>query len=148
MPAGDGLLHWWFDVLWSPDEPPPSSPVAELRRRFGGWQDPVPQVLAAVNDDDVELFPHYRYPIDQGWGQGLCTLVGDYVPATPSLLGQRASQALEDAWHLVRSIRTSPTDVRRALRDYEQARRLGFTEPHAPALTWMASSQASDQWVR
>jgi 2-polyprenyl-6-methoxyphenol hydroxylase-like FAD-dependent oxidoreductase len=134
MPAGEGLLHWWFDVPWSPYEAPPGSPVAELRRRFGGWQDPVPQVLAALNDDDAELFPHYqhpidRHPIDLDWGQGLCTLVGNSVPASPSLPGQGASRALGDAWQLVRSIRTSPADARRALRDYERAR-LHRAAPH------------------
>jgi FAD-dependent urate hydroxylase len=143
MPAGEGLLHWWFDVPWSPDETPPGSPVAELRRRFGGWLDPVPQVLAALNDDDAEPFPHYRHPNylhpidrhpndrhpndrhpnDPDWGQGLCTLVGDFVPASPSLPEQGASRALEDAWQLVRSIRTSPADARQALHDYERARR-------------------------
>jgi FAD-dependent urate hydroxylase len=123
MPAGEGLLHWWFNVPWTPDGVPPSSPVAELRRRFGGWQDPVPQVLAAVSDEDVELFPHHRYQIHDDWGRGLCTLLGDSVPAMPSLLAQGPSQALEDAWLLVRSLRTTPADAPRALRDYEQARR-------------------------
>ena len=132
IPAGEGLLHWWFDVPWTPGEAPPAAPVAELRRRFGGWADPVPQVLAALRDEDAELFPHYRHRApagrergDQGQGQeqGPCTLVGDSVPTMPPLPAQGASRALEDACLLVRSLRAAPADVPQALRDYEQARR-------------------------
>src|ERR1700728_4181760 len=37
MPAGEGLLQWWFDQRWTPDTPAPASPIAALRERFGGW---------------------------------------------------------------------------------------------------------------
>ncbi|MGI8328379.1 FAD-dependent oxidoreductase [Actinomadura scrupuli] len=131
MPAGEGLLHWWFDVPWTPGEAPPAAPVAELRRRFGGWADPLPQVLAALRDEDAELFPHHPHRAPGGRaqdvqgqpGQRLCTLVGDSVATTPPVPAQGASEALEDAWQLVRSLRTAPADVPRALRGYEQARR-------------------------
>lgn len=36
MPAGEGLLQWWFDQRWRPDLPAPASPVAMLRERFAG----------------------------------------------------------------------------------------------------------------
>ncbi|HVT69521.1 MAG TPA: FAD-dependent monooxygenase, partial [Trebonia sp.] len=37
MPAGDGLLQWWFDLPWTPATPPPASPVAMLKERFAAW---------------------------------------------------------------------------------------------------------------
>lgn len=39
MPAGGGLLQWWFDQPWQPGQPAPRSPVAALAgtvRRLGG----------------------------------------------------------------------------------------------------------------
>lgn len=140
MPAGEGLLQWWFDVSWTPDEVPPESPMAELRRRFGDWPDPVPQVLAAVSDEDVELFPHYRHRVPSVWGQGPCTLLGDSVHAMPPLLAQGASQALEDACLLVRSLRASPADLPRALRGYERARRR-----RVAAVSWLATRSPAQQ---
>jgi FAD-dependent urate hydroxylase len=105
MPCGEGLLQWWFDVPWTPDTPPPASPVAMLRERFGGWTAPVPEVLAAVTDDDTGFFPHVRHAVPATWGKGRITLVGDAAHSMPPTRAQGANQALEDAWFLARTLR-------------------------------------------
>ena len=67
MPAGEGLLQWWFDQRWVPGAPAPTSPVTALRETFGGWAAPVPDVLAAVGDRDAGFFPHYRHAVPAVW---------------------------------------------------------------------------------
>ena len=132
MPAGEGLLQWWFDQRWAPGSPAPASPVAALRERFGGWASPVPEVLAAVSDAGAGFFPHYRHRVPRRWGTGRCTLVGDAAHSMPPTRAQGASQALEDAWALARALR-EPGDVPSALRACERARsaKAGIVARHA-----------------
>jgi FAD-dependent urate hydroxylase len=121
MPAGEGLLQWWFDQRWAPDTPMPSSPVAALRERFGGWAAPVKEVLAAASDEDIGFFPHYRHAVPRTWGEGPITLVGDAAHSMPPTRAQGANQALEDAWALAVALRRGG-EVADALRSYEHIR--------------------------
>jgi FAD-dependent urate hydroxylase len=122
MPAGEGLLQWWFDQRWTPDTPPLGSPLAALRERFGHWATPVQEVLAAVSDDDVGFFPHFRHAVPRTWGTGPITLIGDAAHSMPPTRAQGANQTLEDAWALAAALRHGDDDVTEALRNYEHAR--------------------------
>jgi FAD-dependent urate hydroxylase len=121
MPAGEGLLYWWFDLRWSHDDTPPAAPLADLREHFGDWASPVPEVLASLDDTDVGFFPHYRHRVPRRWGTGRITLAGDAAHTMPPTRAQGANQALEDAWTLAATIRDTH-DVPSALRAYERAR--------------------------
>jgi FAD-dependent urate hydroxylase len=133
MPAGEGLLQWWFDQRWTPDLPGPASPVAMLRERFAGWVAPVPQVLAAITDEETGFFPHYRHPVPSTWGAGRITLVGDAAHSMPPTRAQGANQALEDAWALACALRQGGSDIPAMLRGYEHARapKAGFVSKSA-----------------
>ncbi len=122
MPAGEGLLQWWFDQRWTMDTPVPESVTAQLRERFGGWAEPVKKVLEAVSDDEVGFFPHYRHEVPSTWGSGLITLVGDAAHSFPPTRAQGANQALEDAWALAVALRQGRDDVANVLRSYERSR--------------------------
>ncbi|MGH3248991.1 MAG: FAD-dependent oxidoreductase [Trebonia sp.] len=125
MPAGDGLLQWWFDLRWTPGTPPPAKPVAMLRERFGDWAPPVRQVLEAVTDDETGFFPHYRHRVPRIWGSGRLTIIGDAAHSMPPTRAQGANQALEDAWALAAALREAANanaDVEAALRTFERAR--------------------------
>lgn len=125
MPAGDGLLQWWFDLRWTPGTPPPAKPVAMLRERFGDWAPPVREVLAAVTDDETGFFPHYRHRVPRTWGSGRVTVIGDAAHSMPPTRAQGANQALEDAWALAAALRgtaTAGTATETALRSFERAR--------------------------
>lgn len=121
MRAGEGLLQWWFDMPWQPADALPASPADVLRRRFGHWAPPVPDVLAAIRDEDVEFFPHHGHRVPRIWGEGRCTLVGDAAHTMPPSQAQGANQALEDAWALIRALR-NPAELPSALRRYEHRR--------------------------
>ncbi|OKI15943.1 FAD-binding protein [Nocardiopsis sp. TSRI0078] len=125
LPAGDGLVQWWFDLPWGPGVPVPDSPVAELRARFGDWADPgVRTILEHARDEDLSPFPHVRGGVRRGWGRGAVTLLGDAAHPFPPSTGQGANQALEDAWALTLALSgpRAQADPAAALRRYERAR--------------------------
>lgn len=122
IPAGNGLLHWWFDLPWKLGEPELS--VADLRQAFAGWPEPVEQLLSGVTDEDVGFFPHIRHHVPRVWGGPRSTLLGDAVHAMPPAVAQAANQTLEDAWLLARELCAAPEgEMESALRGYEQQRR-------------------------
>ncbi|WP_336216984.1 FAD-dependent monooxygenase [Nonomuraea sp. LPB2021202275-12-8] len=132
IPAGDGKLQWWFDVRWSPAEPRPAAPLAELRRRFGHWASPVPEVLGQASESDLDFFGHYWQKVRPVWGKGRVTLLGDAAHLMPPTLGQGANQTLEDVWVLGRELAKGGDPAER-LRAYEKAR-----YPHVNLVSRMA----------
>ena len=121
IPAGDGLLHWWFDLPWKEGQPELS--IADLRRAFAGWPEPVGALLASVSDDDLGFFPHIRHRVPHVWGGPRTTLLGDAAHAMPPAVAQAANQTLEDAWLLTRSLTGVEAHPELLLRAYEKERR-------------------------
>lgn len=126
MPAGEGLVQWWFDVRWRRGLPATAKPVPVLRELFASWTDPdVCAVLEQAGDGDPELFPHVRNRVLPEWGKGATTLMGDAAHAFPPSAAQGANQALEDAWALTMALgdSTARFEPDMALRRYEEVRR-------------------------
>jgi FAD-dependent urate hydroxylase len=118
MPAGGGLVQWWFDV----DDPAPAGrPVIDwLRERFAAYADPVRKLLDVLTEADVHAFRHAHYPVPESWGSGRATLLGDAAHAFPPSQAQGANQALEDAWLLRRAVAAGSSEG--VLRRYERVR--------------------------
>ncbi|MDG4824214.1 FAD-dependent monooxygenase [Asanoa sp. WMMD1127] len=111
MPAGNGLLQWWFDSTEA--EP-------DLRARFAAYPAPVRTLLASYADTDLGCFPHVVHEVPDAWGAGRTTLLGDAAHAFPPSQAQGANQALEDAWLLRAAIQAGGTAAH--LRAYERTR--------------------------
>jgi FAD-dependent urate hydroxylase len=139
MPAGRGATQWWFDVPWRRADPGPASPVAWLRQRFAGYADPVAELLDAITDADIALYPHVLHTVPDRWGTGPTTLLGDAAHAFPPTQAQGANQTLEDAWVLRRALRM-PGDPAAALRRYERTR-----APRVRRVSRLAASESTNR---
>ncbi|MFI7704619.1 FAD-dependent monooxygenase [Nonomuraea sp. NPDC049480] len=97
-------------------------PYSGLMRRFGGWPDPVPEMLAAVPEDAVLRHDVYETPPPASYVRGRVALLGDAAHAMEPTLGQGAGTALEDAVTIAACLRGEP-DVDAALARYDRVRR-------------------------
>jgi len=130
MPAGDGLVQWWFDA---------PSDAGLLRDRFAGYPHLVQELLDGIRDSDVDSFAHVVHRVPTRWGVGPVTLVGDAAHAFPPTQAQGANQALEDAAVLARELR-GPGTISDRLRRYETER-----APRVRRLSRLAASEATNK---
>jgi 2-polyprenyl-6-methoxyphenol hydroxylase-like FAD-dependent oxidoreductase len=109
-PATDGLAYWAADTPGSDAVISDGiDPKELLRRRFGGWHDPIPKIIEATPSESliVNRVVDRRPPSRLHYGPIL--LVGDAAHAMTPDLGQGACQAIEDAALLFACARARPT---------------------------------------
>jgi len=124
---GNGRVYW-FATRNAPEgekDGPPGSldgARANLLRLFEGWHRPIGGLVEAAEENAILRTDIYdREPLDERWGEGRVTLLGDAAhPMTPNL-GQGACQAIEDAVVLARCLGERGATAE-ALRRYERLR--------------------------
>ncbi|MGW3173724.1 FAD-dependent monooxygenase [Streptomyces sp. NPDC001153] len=118
----DGRAEW-HAVLTAPPGVRHADPLGALRRRFGGWHDPVPALLDATRPEAVLHHDIHELATPlRSFVAGRVVLLGDAAHAMTPNLGQGACQALEDAATLAAALATQPS-VAAALARYDAERR-------------------------
>jgi 2-polyprenyl-6-methoxyphenol hydroxylase-like FAD-dependent oxidoreductase len=95
---------YWFATANAPEgekDGPLGSPAgvkAKLLRLYAGWHRPVADLVEATEEDAILRTDIYdREPLEERWGKGRVTLLGDVAhPMTPNLI-RGACLAIEDA---------------------------------------------------
>ncbi|MFE5972216.1 FAD-dependent monooxygenase [Streptomyces sp. NPDC056460] len=118
----DGTAEW-HAVLTLPAGTRFPDPLAELRRRFRTWHDPIPALLNATRPETVlhHDVNELRTPLPS-YTAGRIVLLGDAAHAMTPHLGQGACQALEDAVVLTAALGTE-SSIEAALARYDAERR-------------------------
>ncbi len=144
VPLADDRVGWfarWATPAGGRDAP--AGAKDKLLELFGGWAEPVPEVIAACEEQQIARADIFDLPGERRWGEGRVTLLGDAAHATQPTLGQGAALALEDAAVLARCIAAHGLQAP-ALRDYE-SRRSART---ARVVATSAQQAAINRWRR
>ncbi len=106
---------WRNESWYEPGDP------KELMKRFAGWMDPLPQIIAAAEVcNRWALFD--RNPLPK-WCDKRVTLLGDACHPVPPFQAQGAAMAIEDAFVLAQCLKAGRSDPEIALQRYEMMRR-------------------------
>ncbi|RCH70692.1 FAD-binding protein [Streptomyces sp. SDr-06] len=113
QPLKDGRVYAYAAARTAPGGHAADGELAELRRLFGTWHDPVPAVLDAAEGGPVLRNDVYWMATAlPAYHRGRVALVGDAAHAMAPTLGQGGNQAVEDAVVLAHhmSPRADPAD--------------------------------------
>ena len=108
VPLGSDHTYWFATERTPEGETAADGELAYLHRRFGGWADPIPAILAATRPRDVLRNDLYDRDQAPRWSHGPVTLVGDAAHPMRPHLGQGGCQGLEDAAILARFLDSFP----------------------------------------
>jgi 2-polyprenyl-6-methoxyphenol hydroxylase-like FAD-dependent oxidoreductase len=114
-------VRWYGGGLEGASETPASRKEA-LARRFAGWVEPLPTIIAATREEDVLYNEVQRVASLPRWTRGQVALLGDSAHATMPTLAVGGGLAIEDA-AVLRECLTDSGDLVSALRAYETRRR-------------------------
>jgi 2-polyprenyl-6-methoxyphenol hydroxylase-like FAD-dependent oxidoreductase len=107
VPVGGDLVYCYADLPGDSTAAGDADgdPVGRLRQRFAGFADPVPGLLAQLEDRTLIHEAPIEQVAEERWGRGAVVLIGDAAHGMSPNMAQGAALAFEDALVLAASLR-------------------------------------------
>jgi 2-polyprenyl-6-methoxyphenol hydroxylase-like FAD-dependent oxidoreductase len=134
IPGTKKRVFWFAAGLVSEfGERPATGPKEEVTTAFGGWMEPIGELLRATSETGISRTRIFDRPPARRWGTARATLAGDAAHPMMPTLGQGASTGIEDGVVLANYLSRAASladgaAVEAALRAYE-ADRIARTTP-------------------
>ena len=122
FPVDNERVYWFASVVAKSPNNTPEATSAKLAEQYRDFTDPVPNLIAATDDETIIQTPLTDLPPLNYWTNSRVTLLGDAAHAMTPNLAQGSAQAMEDAVVLAESIATHGATPR-ALSAYETRRK-------------------------
>jgi 2-polyprenyl-6-methoxyphenol hydroxylase-like FAD-dependent oxidoreductase len=95
---GGNQAYWWASARAGESAGgSPAEEKAAMVRRFGGWHDPIPELIDATLEQAIVRSGMYDRPPLASWSAGRVGLLGDAAHPMLASLDQGTGQAIEDA---------------------------------------------------
>jgi 2-polyprenyl-6-methoxyphenol hydroxylase-like FAD-dependent oxidoreductase len=112
---------YWSGIGFVPAGNESTISKAEALEHFGRYTSPVPTLIEATHEAEIQRHDIYGGEVLERWGAGRVTLLGDAAHPMTTNLGQGAGMAIEDGVVLARCV-AEGSDPIAALRAYERRR--------------------------
>jgi FAD-dependent urate hydroxylase len=117
-----GRMAWTFGRRAPAGEADPDEGRKErVLQMLAAFSGTAPAIVAGTPAEAIVRTDIYYHEWDDCWGEGRVSLIGDAAHAVPTVLGQGACQAIEDAVVLADALATA-REPAAGLRDYEARR--------------------------
>jgi 2-polyprenyl-6-methoxyphenol hydroxylase-like FAD-dependent oxidoreductase len=115
-------MAWTFGRRAPAGEPDTEEGRKErVLQMLAAFRGKAPAIVAGTPPGTILRTDIYYHEWDECWGEGRVTLIGDAAHAVPTVLGQGACQAIEDAVVLADAL-AAASEPAAGLRDYEARR--------------------------
>ncbi|MDG4667731.1 FAD-dependent oxidoreductase [Mycobacterium sp. 236(2023)] len=108
VPLGPDHTYWFATERAPEGARAPHGEHAYLAAKLAGWADPIPQLIARTDPDDLLRNDLYDRAQPKRWSEGRIVIVGDAAHPMRPHLGQGGCQGIEDAAILGRFIELAP----------------------------------------
>jgi 2-polyprenyl-6-methoxyphenol hydroxylase-like FAD-dependent oxidoreductase len=121
LAVGKNRICWYATANTSDPQLLADDRQRRLLQLFAGWHDPIPQLIAAADPNEILLNSACDHSTSRFWSKEAVTLLGDAAHALTPNLGQGACMALEDAFVLAQCLAKSH-NLNEGFRRYESLR--------------------------
>lgn len=123
VPIRPDLVYWTAAQAKPLSEAKPGPDMRqEIALLFAQWPEPIARIIRATPENAIRLIAVHDLEPLQTWSRANVLLLGDAAHAPLPTSGQGACQALEDAWHVARCLKSASGGLDEVFQEFTRIR--------------------------